>query len=62
MTVALRRPPQPVVRKWSLAVRGGWSHAITMPGVTRDMIDRFVHDITVAANTGAYLWAVTLAA
>ncbi|MEV6523207.1 histidine decarboxylase [Longispora sp. NPDC051575] len=62
MTVVLRRPPQPVVRKWALAVHGDWSHAITMPGVTRDMIDNFVHDLTIATRTSAYLQAVAPAA
>ena len=45
-TVVLRTPPQPVLDKWVLASENGWSHLITMPGVTADTVNAFLDDMT----------------
>nr|VFK64633.1 MAG: Pyridoxal-dependent decarboxylase conserved domain-containing protein [Candidatus Kentron sp. TUN] len=45
ITVVIPPPPQPIVRKWQIAVSGEDAHIIIMPGVTRDLIDEFVADM-----------------
>jgi histidine decarboxylase len=44
-TVVLKTPPEPVLRKWVLATHNGWSHLITMPGVTVETINAFLSDM-----------------
>jgi histidine decarboxylase len=44
-TVVLRTPPDAVARTWVLATDGGWSHIVTMPGVTRERVDAFLADL-----------------
>lgn len=46
VTVVFRRPPPDVFRKWQIAPEGDEAHIITMPHVTRDMIDELVADCT----------------
>ncbi|GAA0547674.1 histidine decarboxylase [Paractinoplanes ferrugineus] len=50
-TTVLRTPPEPVLHKWILASDNGWSHVITMPGVTNESINAFLHDITNATRS-----------
>ena len=45
VTVVFDRPPMPFVGKWQLAVQAGVAHLITMPHVTRELIDRLVDDL-----------------
>jgi histidine decarboxylase len=45
VTVVFERPSAALVRKWQLAVQDEWAHIISMPHVTRDMIDRFAADV-----------------
>jgi histidine decarboxylase len=47
-TVALRTPPDAVSARWVLASTGGWSHVITMPGMTADQVDAFLSDLEAA--------------
>jgi histidine decarboxylase len=47
-TVVLRTPPEPVLHKWVLPTDGGWSHIITMPGITADTVDAFLNDMAAA--------------
>jgi len=47
-TVVLDEPPPVVLAKWVLATEGGSAHLICMPGVGRDQIDEFVHDLRTA--------------
>jgi histidine decarboxylase len=49
-TVALRTPPEPVLHKWVLPVDNGWSHIITMPGVTTNTINAFLADMASAVG------------
>ena len=44
VTVVLPRPTDEVVRKWQMAPEGDIAHIITMPHVTREMIDEIVRD------------------
>jgi histidine decarboxylase len=44
-TVVLRTPPAAVTARWVLASARGWSHVITMPGVTREQLDAFLADL-----------------
>jgi histidine decarboxylase len=44
ITVVFPRPSEDVVRKWQIAPYGDIGHLITMPHVTRDMIDDFISD------------------
>ena len=46
VTVVFPRPPQHVFQKWQIAPEGNVAHIITMPHVTRDMIDELVNDCT----------------
>jgi histidine decarboxylase len=50
-TVVFDRPPEPIVRRWQIAVEGDLAHLIAMPQVTRDRIDRFVAEL-VAGERG----------
>lgn len=45
VTVVFDRPPPPFVGKWQLAVQGKMAHLITMPHVTRQLIDRLVDEL-----------------
>ena len=44
VTVVFPRPPQHVFRKWQIAPEGDEAHIITMPHVTREMVDAVVKD------------------
>ena len=44
VTVLFPRPPEPVMRKWQMASSQGLAHLITMPHVTREMVDGLVED------------------
>ena len=44
VTVVFPKPPQEVFRKWQIAPEGEVAHVITMPHVTRQMIDELVAD------------------
>ena len=48
MTVVFPRPPQAILNKWQIAVEGDEAHLITMPHVTREQMDRFVDDLSIA--------------
>jgi len=48
-TVVLRTPPEAVARRWVLASAGGWSHIVTMPGVTAESVEEFLADMKAAA-------------
>jgi histidine decarboxylase len=50
VTVVFERPSLPLVHQWQLAVHHEWAHIITMPHVTRAMIDRLAADV--AADKG----------
>ena len=43
-TVVFTRPSASVFEKWQIAPEGDEAHIITMPHVTRDMIDELVQD------------------
>jgi histidine decarboxylase len=47
-TVVMRTPPAQVLGKWVLVSVGGWSHVITMPGISREQVDEFLHDMHAA--------------
>jgi histidine decarboxylase len=47
LTVIFPRPTQAVMRKWQLAPQQEIAHLIAMPGVTREQVDAFVHDLSV---------------
>ncbi|MCE2501400.1 MAG: histidine decarboxylase [Dehalococcoidia bacterium] len=47
VTVVFPRPPDDVIRKWQMAPEGDIAHIITMPHVTRPMIDELVADCAV---------------
>ena len=44
VTVVFPRPSAEVMRKWQIAPLGGIAHIITMPHVTREMVNEFVDD------------------
>ena len=46
VTVVFPKPPREVFRKWQIAPEGTEAHIITMPHVTREMIDELVNDCT----------------
>ena len=46
VTVVFPRPAPEVFRKWQMAPEGDITHIITMPHVTREMIDELVNDCT----------------
>ncbi len=44
VTVVFPRPPETVMKKWIIAPKRGIGHLITMPHVTREIVDEFVSD------------------
>jgi histidine decarboxylase len=50
-TVVLRTPPEAIARRWVLASAGGWSHVVTMPGVTRESVEDFLTDMKAAGTS-----------
>ena len=50
LTVVFSRPPESVLRKWQIAVKGDWAHIITMQTITRAQIDELVSDIVAARD------------
>lgn len=46
VTVVFPKPPPEVFAKWQIAPEGQEAHIITMPHVTREMIDELVEDCT----------------
>ncbi|MGI9239440.1 MAG: histidine decarboxylase [Verrucomicrobiales bacterium] len=44
ITVVFPRPPISLTEKWVIAPQGDIAHIITLPHVTREVIDSFVHD------------------
>jgi histidine decarboxylase len=47
-TVVIAAPPAPLIQRWSLATADGHSHIVCVPGVTTEIIDRFVDDLAAA--------------
>lgn len=45
LTVVFPAAPEPVKQRWQLATARGRSHVITVPGVTRETVDRFIDDL-----------------
>ena len=48
VTVVFPRPPEAVMKKWILAPSRGIGHLLTMPHVTKDIIDEFTADFAAA--------------
>jgi histidine decarboxylase len=48
VTVVFPRPPGAVMRKWILAPRRDIGHLLTMPHVTKDIVDEFAADFATA--------------
>ena len=51
ITVVFPRPPAPLMEKWVIAPQGDIAHIITLPHVSREVIDAFVGDLATALNT-----------
>lgn len=45
ITVVFPAVPEAVKQRWQLATAKGWSHVITVPGVTHAVIDAFIADL-----------------
>ncbi|HZG90003.1 MAG TPA: histidine decarboxylase [Pseudonocardia sp.] len=45
-TVVIKSPSPALIQRWSLATSDGWSHIVCVPGVSTEVIDRFVDDLT----------------
>lgn len=45
LTVVFPAAPEAIKQRWQLATARGRSHVITIPGVTRETIDRFIEDL-----------------
>ena len=44
-TVVLKKPSKKLVRKWTLASEGEWSHVVVMQHVTKSKLERFFKDV-----------------
>jgi histidine decarboxylase len=51
ITVVFPKPPKEVIARWQIAPSGSVAHIITLPHVTRAMIDGVVADISAALQT-----------
>jgi histidine decarboxylase len=47
-TVVMPKPTEAICKKWQLATDNDIAHVICMPGVTREMLDKFVEDMKTA--------------
>ena len=54
VTVVFPRPPQEVFRKWQIAPLADIAHLITMPHVTREMVDELVDDCLAPGTAASY--------
>ena len=43
--IVFRRPGEDLARRWQLATRGDFAHIVTVPGVTGEMLKRFVSEL-----------------
>ena len=50
ITVVFPRPPKELMKKWVIAPDGEISHIITLPHVTREIIDEFASDFAEALS------------
>lgn len=57
ITVVFPRPPDELMKKWSIAPKKGIGHIITLPHVKEDIIDEFVADYAAALKNEAALSA-----
>ncbi len=51
--VVFPRPDQALARRWQLATCGDLAHIVTVPGVTPEMVDRFLAELLDTAAAGA---------
>ena len=51
VTVVFPRPPESVMKKWSIAPRRSIGHIITLPHVTESILEEFVADFAAARKT-----------
>ncbi|GAA3294975.1 histidine decarboxylase [Dactylosporangium vinaceum] len=59
-TVVFPRPPQPLLERWPLATDElGNAHAVMMPGVPRERVDRFVTDLRDALSAASGLGLIS---
>lgn len=52
LSVVFDRPPEWIVRKWSLSTIDNYAHIFTMSHVDRKMVDRLVYDLIQSKQTG----------
>jgi histidine decarboxylase len=50
ITVVFDRPTDAIIKKWQLASQGKHSHAVVLPHVSQEYIERFVNDIIPKVN------------
>ena len=53
ITVVIPKPPDPVLKKWQIAVHDGNGHIVVMPHITREKIDELITDIVTVKEEGA---------
>ncbi len=53
ITVVFPRPSMDIISRWQLAVHHQWSHLITVPHVTQEVVDRFVADLRADVGNGS---------
>lgn len=42
--LVFQRPDEELARRWQLATRGDFAHIVTVPGVTSEMLETFLHE------------------
>jgi histidine decarboxylase len=50
-SVVLRRPPEPVLKRWGLSHQFDWSQIKVMPGISREQLDAAIDDLVVARTS-----------
>ena len=45
ITVVFPKPSKEICKKWQLATEGNIAHIITMPNITKEIVDEFIHDL-----------------
>ena len=52
LTVVFPAVSEALKQRWQLATARGWSHLITVPGVTRETVDRFIDELSQEQQEG----------
>ena len=48
LTLVIEKPSKEILNKYQLAVEGNIAHILAVPGITKQHIDHFIHDLLIS--------------